>query len=158
MHVTLRLLCICPCPVGGLSLLNEDGDIRVFFPKNSFVTNTKLTRTNTPRSGTNTNVFGNDHIVCYGSDPQATQVIWHNSSGGQLEICVKDLNLAPCVFCGGRCQRNGGVGVDPQDGVHTDIHMYTNSTSYVNQDLECQVSGGPSEFIGVYLKRGGEFV
>ena len=33
----------------GLSLVNEDGGLRVFFPRNSFVTNTTLTHTNCPR-------------------------------------------------------------------------------------------------------------
>ena len=63
---------------------------------------------------------------------------------------------APCIACGRRCQGNGGVGVDPPLNGHTDIHMYTNSTAYMNQDLECQVSGGQSAFIGVYLINGGE--
>ena len=61
-----------------------------------------------------------------------------------------------CLACGGRCQGNGGVGVDPQDMVHRDIHIYTDSTAYVNQDLECRVSSDQSAFIGVYLINGGE--
>ena len=132
-------------------MLNEDGALRVFFPWNSFVPNTTLTRTNSPRSIVNGNGVGNDHIVCYGGST-TVQVTWHNSNGGQLESCA-----APCGDCGGRCIRNGGVNADPQDNVHTDIHMYTDSTTYVNQDLECRLSGGPSAFIGVYLKSGGEF-
>ena len=32
----------------------------------------------------------------------------------------------------------------------TDIHMYTNIPAYVNQDLECRVSGGKSAFIGMH--------
>ena len=100
---------------------------------------------------------GNDHIVCYGhgstgSTQMQTFVRWHNSRGGQLEAC-----LTPCMDCGELCQNNGGVGVDPQDNIHTDIHMYTDSPSYVNQDLECQVSNGTSAFIGVYLNNEGEF-
>ena len=156
VQVTVFLLCICPSPIGGLSLLNEDGDLRVFFPRNSFVTNTTLTHTNTPRSGHNTTMFGNDHIVCHGGDAEAEQVTWHNSSGGELLVCHGYTGPAPCKACGSRCIRNGGVGVDPQDSVHTDIHMFTDSHSYVNQDLECQESSGPSAFIGVYLKDGGE--
>ena len=142
--------CDLTAPIGGLSLLNEDGDLRVFFPRNSFVTNTTLTHTNSPRhSG---GVVGNDHMVCDGGSTTTLQVTWHNSNGAQLEACA-----TPCMDCGGRCIRNGAVGVDPQDGVHTDIHMFTDSNGYVNQDLECQVSSGPSAFIGVYLKNGGEF-
>ena len=142
----------------GLSLLNEDGDLRVFFPKNSFVTNTTLTHTNSPRVQSQGAPAGNDHIVCYGGSTQAAQVIWHNSNGGQLVVCqignpVRD---APCLDCGGHCQRNGAVGVDPPLNGHTDIHMYTDSAAYVNQDLECRVSGGQSAFIGVYLEDGGE--
>ena len=121
----------------------------MFFPRNSFVTNTTLTRTNSPRQ--NVGVPGNDHIVCYGGSTQAAQVTWHSSSGGLLEACPR-----LCGDCGGRCEGNGGVGVDPPLNGHTDIHMYTNSTAYENQDLECRVSGGQSAFIGVYLKDGGE--
>ena len=148
-HLYLSLL------TDGLTLVNEDGALRVFFPSNSFVTNTTLTHTNRPR-GVNT---GNDHIACYGGDPQAAQVTWHNS-GGQLLVCIGDVNYvlgpAPCRECGGRCQANGAVGQDdPVNGL-TDIHMYTDSPAYVNQDLECRVSSGQSAFIGVYLKNGGE--
>ena len=151
------------CPVlyfsvDGLSLLNEDGGFRVFFPNNSFVTSTTLTHTNSPRGG----YTGNDHIACYGGDPQAAQVTWHNSSGGQLLECLDNVGPnnaiapAPCHECGGRCQANGAVGQDSPVNGHTDIHMYTDSPAYVNQDLECRVSGGQSAFIGVYLKNGGE--
>ena len=126
--------------------------MRVFFPWNSFVTNTTLTHTNNPRVQSPGVPIGNDHIVCYGGSPQAAQVTWHNSNGGQLQACV-----VPCLDCGGRCMLNGAVGVDPQDGVHTDIHIYTDSDGYVNQDLECRVSSGQSAFIGVYLRNGGEF-
>ena len=136
--------------VDGLSLLNEDGDLRVFFPRNSFVTNTTLTRTNSPRQ--QGGPVGNDHIVCDGGSTTSLQVAWHNSNGGQLQACA-----SPCIDCGPLCLGNGAVGVDPQDGVHTDIHMFTDSSAYENQDLECRVSGGPSAFIGVYLKNGGEF-
>ena len=64
-----------------------------------------------------------------------------------------------CGDCGGRCVRNGGVGVDKPHLKRTDIHMYTDSPAYVNQDLECRVFGigGQSVFIGVYLKDGGKF-
>ena len=138
----------------GLSLLNEDGELRVFFPRNSFVTNTTVTHTNSPRQ--QGGAVGNDHIVCYGSSTPSLQVTWHNSSGGQLAVCQGFHGPEPCADCGGRCLNNGAVGVDPQVNEHTDIHMYTDSPSYVNQDLECRVSGGPSAFIGVYLKDGGE--
>ena len=158
MQVTALLLCIYPAPVGGLTLLNENGDFRVLFPKNSFVTNTTLTHTNTPRRGLGTTVFGNDHIVCYGGDAEAEQVTWHNSNGRQLGECHDGHNPAPCRDCGGICAGNGAVGVDPPLNGHTDIHMYTNTTAYVNQDLECRESGGQSAFIGVYLKNGGEFI
>ena len=79
------------------------------------------------------------------------QVKWHNSDG-PLEVCA-----TPCIACGGRCVRNSGVGEDqPVNGL-SDIHLFNTSTAYVNQDLECRVSGGQSAFIGVYLKNGGEF-
>ena len=125
----------------------------MFFPNNSFVTNTTLTHTNSPR-GPEGHLRGNDHIVCYGSSQIATTVTWHNSSGVRLEDCGE-----PCRDCGDRCARNGGVGVDKPLIRHTNIHMYTNSTAYVNQDLECRVygPGGRSAFIGVYLKDGGKF-
>ena len=124
----------------------------MFFPRNSFVTNNTLTSTNTSRGIA---AVGNDHIVCYGGSTQVAQVTWHNSSG-LLQICRNDRGIAPCGDCGSLCQGNGGVGVDPQDNEHTDIHMYTNSTAYVNQDLECRVSYGQSAFIGVYLINEGE--
>ena len=101
-------------------------------------------------------MVGNDHIVCYGGSTQAAQVTWHNSNGELLVVCRDDTGSAPCGDCGGKCAGNGGVGVDPPLNGHTDIHMYTNSTAYENQDLECRVSGGQSAFIGVYLKDGGE--
>ena len=145
--------------IDGLSLFNEDGGLRVFFLRNSFVTNTTLTHTNSPRTAGG--ATGNDHIACYGGDPQAAQVTWHNS-GGQLLECRdifrpgNTVGPAPCRECGGRCVANGAVGQDGPVNGHTDIHMYTDSTGYVNQDLECRVSGGQSAFIGVYLKNGGE--
>ena len=143
--------------IGGLSILNEAGGLRVFFPRNSFVTNTTLTHTGRPRSETPGGPAGNDHIVCYGGSTQAAQVTWHNSSGGPLSVCHVHDGPATCTDCGGLCQGNGGVGVDPPLNGHTDIHMYTNSIAYVNQELECQVSGGQSAFIGVYLVKGSEF-
>ena len=133
--------------IDGLSILNEDGGLKVFFPNNSFVTNSTLTHTNTPRNG------GNDHIVCYGTGQFSTTVVWRNSSGERLEQC-----LQTCQGCGTICRRLGGVSVDPSLHKHTHIHMYTNSNAYVNQDLECRLleSGGLSSFIGVYLKDEGE--
>ena len=116
------------CPVlyfsvDGLSLLNEDGGLRLFFPRNSFVTNTTLTHTDSPR--TEGGAVGNDHIACYGGDPQAAQVTWHNS-GGQLHECRdvvgpnNAIGPAPCGDCGGRCVANGAVGQDgPVNG-----HIY----------------------------------
>ena len=108
-------------------------------------------------------MVGNDHIACYGGSQQAARVTWHNS-GGQLLECLDNVDFnshiepAPCRDCGGRCQANGAVGQDGPVNGHTDIHMYTNSTAYVNQDLECRVSGGQSAFIGVYLKNQGELM
>ena len=129
----------------------------MFFPNNSFVTNTTLTHTNSPRVESPGLPAGNDHIVCYGGSTHAAQVTWHNSStSGLLQICRKDRSIAPCGDCGPLCRGNGGVGVDPPLNGHTDIHMYTDSTAYMNQDLECRVSGGQSAFIGVYLINGGE--
>ena len=139
----------------GLSLVNEDGGLRVFFPKNSFVTNTTLTHTNTPRQFPGSPALGDDHIVCYGGNLQAglDLVPWYNNGGTrQLSACA-----TPCIDCGGLCIGNGGISVDPPLNGQTNIHMYTNVPSYVNQDLECRVSVGQSAFIGVYLKNGGEF-
>ena len=141
-------------PLDGLSLVNEDGDLRVFFPRNSFVTNTTLTHTNSPRMAGG--ATGNDHIVCYSDSLPAGlgQVPWYNNGGArQLLPCI-----IPCGDCGGRCVGNGGVGVDPPLSGLTDIHMYTDSSGYVNQDLECQAPNGLSAFIGVYLESGGEMV
>ena len=148
MECTNSILVVLTIPIDGLSLLNEDGGLSVFFPNNSFVTNTTLTHTNTPRDG------GNDHIVCYGMGQFTTAVTWRSSSGERLAQCDQI-----CQGCGKRkCQRNGGVNVDPTLLKNTHIHMYTNSSAYVNQDLECRLkgSGGSSLFIGVYLKDGGE--
>ena len=126
----------------------------MFFPRNSFVTNTTLTHTNSPRGLSEERLRGNDHIVCHGSREHATSVLWRNSHGVMLEDCGE-----PCRDCGGRCARNGGVGVDMPLIRYTHIHMYTNSFAYMNQDLKCQVygPGGKSAFIGVYLKNGGKF-
>ena len=126
----------------------------MFFPRNSFVTNTTLTHTNKPRGQNEGEVHGNDHIACYGSFQGVTTVTWHNSSGGKLQNCS-----APCRDCGSRCVRNGGVGVDKPLLRNTSIHLYTDSTAYMNQDLECQFFNGvgPKAFIGVYLKDGGKF-
>ena len=76
---------------------------------------------------------------------------WHNGDG-PLEDCGR-----PCKACGGNCLRNSGVGEDSPVNGRSDIHLFTTSSAYVNQDLECRVSGGQSAFIGVYLKNGGEF-
>ena len=140
--------------IDGLSLLNDDGGLRVFFPRNSFVTNTTLTRTNSPRGQTEGVVHGNEHIVCYGSYQSVTIVSWHNRNGVQLENCG-----GLCLNCGSRCVHNGGVGVDMPLIRRTHIHIYTDSTAYVNQDLECTVFDirGPTASIGVYLKDGGEY-
>ena len=137
----------------GLSLLNEEGGLKVFFPNNSFVTNTTLTHTDSPRGESQGAPRGNDHIVCYGMSQFTTRVIWRNSNGSDLEDCGE-----PCRDCGSRCVRNGGVGKDSPLLRFTRIHMYTNSTAYVNQDLECRLygQGSSSIFIGVYLKDGGE--
>ena len=137
----------------GLSLLNEEGGLKVFFPNNSFVTNTTLTHTDSPRGESQGAPRGNDHIVCYGMSQFTTRVIWRNSNGSDLEDCGE-----PCRDCGSRCVRNGGVGKDSPLLRFTHIHMFTNSTAYVNQDLECRLygQGSSSIFIGVYLKDGGE--
>ena len=143
-------------PLDGLSLVNEDGGLRVFFPRNSFVTNTTLTHTNSPRQLSGSTALGDDHIVCYGGSLQAGlgQVPWYNNDGSrQLEACFE-----ACQDCGGRCIDNGAIGVDPPLSGQTNIHMYTNVASYVNQDLECRALNGLSAFIGVYLKNGGELV
>ncbi len=140
-------------PKVGLSFLNVDGGLGVFFPTNSFVTNSTLT--NTTKSGRPAG--GNDHIACYGGDPNAAQVTWHNSSGGPLAVCQGGPNNpVPCTSCGSVCVGNGAVGLDPPQQGHTDIHMFTD-INYKNQDLQCRVnvSGGQSAFIGVYLKDGG---
>ena len=134
-----------------MSFLNEDGGLSVFFPNNSFVTNSTLTKT--AKSGRPTG--GNDHIACYGGDPTAAQVTWHNSNGGEIVVCGGGTPV-PCEFCGSVCGRNGAVGLEPQQQGHTDIHMFTDDINYVNQDLQCRVNGGQSAFIGVYLKDGGE--
>ena len=137
-----------------MSLLNEDGGLKVFFPNNSFVTNTTLTHTNSPRGKSVGAPRGNAHIVCYGSYRRhATTVTWHNSSGVRLIDCG-----ARCEDCGDNCVHNGGVAVDRPCLRHTHIHMYTDSAAYVNQDLECKLFAGhgPTAFIGVYLKDGGE--
>ena len=153
--------CACCClftlaPTDGLSFLNEDGGLRVFFPRNSFVSNTTLTNTNTPR-----NMFqvdnGNDHIACYGGNPKSAQVTWHNSGGGTLELCRSGTTPVPCEGCGPTCERNGAVGVDPSLNGHTSIHLFTDDPNYVNQDLQCRVNGDQSAFIGVYVMNGGGF-
>ena len=93
--------------IDGMALINEDGGLGVFFPNNSFVTNTTLTNTNTPRS----DVY--DHIARYGGDPLGAQVTWHNS-GGPLQGCVDGFGqIALCFSCDPICQGNGAVGVDP---------------------------------------------
>ena len=136
--------------IDGVALLNDDGGVEVFFPDNSFVTNTTLTHTNTPRED------GEDHIACYGGDPLDAQVTWHNSSGPLQGCRNRNGQLLPCESCGLICQGNGAVGVDLPLNGSTDIHMFTTISAYVNQDLECRVNGGQSAYIGVYLRGGGE--
>ena len=157
--------CVCCClftlgPTDGLSFLNEDGGLKVFFPRNSFVTNTTLTSTNTPRDSFPDTGIGNDHIACYGGDPQAAQVTWHNSGGGPLELCLSgppNPQPIPCIGCGASCERNGAVGVDPSLNGHTSIYLFTDDPNYVNQDLQCRVNVGQSAFIGVYVMNEGGF-
>ena len=141
-------------PTDGLSLMNDAGGLSVFFPNNSFVINTTLTHTNSPRGERHGAPRGNDHIVCYGDGRHTTRVTWSNSSG-LLEECPQ-----PCRVCGDRCVRNGGVGADPALHRRTHIHMYTALRAYVNQVLECRTFGRASSsiFIGVYLKDGGEYI
>ena len=127
----------------------------MFFPRNSFVTNSTLTHTDSPRLGGGDNpANGNDHIVCYGGDPEAAQVTWHNTSG-PLYPCGGFVNPQPCQGCGTLCRYNAAVGPDFSLTGRTSIHIYTESPAYGNQDLECRVSGGQSAFIGVYLVNGG---
>ena len=154
--------CVCCClftlaSTDGLSFLNEDGGLKVFFPRNSFVTNTTLTHTNNPLDSFPDRGIGNDHIACYGGDPQAAQVTWHNSSGGALAHCIHEGTPVPCEGCGPTCENNGAVGVDPSLNGHTSIHLFTVNSNYVNQDLQCQVNGGQSAFIGVYVMSEGGF-
>ena len=78
-------------------------------------------------------------------------MVYNNGGTRQLPACD-----TPCIDCGGHCIGNGGVGVDPPLNGQTDIHMYTNVDSYVNQDLECRAPNGLAAFIGVYLESGGE--
>ena len=102
---------------------------------------------------------GNDHIACYGGGPQGPQVTWHNG-GGPLKGCKNvEGNLLCCEKCGPICIENGGVGVDPPLNGSTDMHMYTGSGDYMNQELICKISGGHLALIGVFLKliNGGEF-
>ena len=150
--------CVCCClftlgPTDGLSFLNENGGFKVFFPRNSFVTNTTLTNTNSSRP-----TGGTDHIACYGGDPNAKEVTWHNSSGGSLPVCNVNGDPVACVGCGPTCQRNGAVGVDAPLNGRTNIHIFLTLSAYKNQVLQCRVNvpGGQSAFIGVYLKNGGE--
>ena len=126
----------------------------MFFPKNSFVTNTTLTKTT--KSGRPNG--GDNHIACYGGDPNAAQVTWHNSSGGPLTVCVDGDGPRACLACGPSCQRNGAVGVDAPLNGRTNIHFFLTLSAYKNQDLQCRinVSGGQSTFIGVYLNDEGE--
>ena len=72
-------------------------------------------------------------------------------------VRTANYNPSPCGICSLFCQGNGGVGVDPPLNGHTDIRMYTDSTAYMNQDLECQVSSGPSAFLRMYLVNRGQF-
>ena len=140
----------------GVSFLNEDGGLSVFFPRNSFVTNTTLTHTNNPRSGVPQAGIGNNHIVCYGG---TGEVAWHNITG-PLQTCVSEdgQRFSPCGGCGSICTNNGGVGLDPRRGGHTNIHMFIDSTGCRNQDLQCRVvRSRKSAFIGVYLKNGGGY-
>ena len=126
----------------------------MFFPNNSFVTNTTLTKTtNNPRPP-----GGNDHIACYGGDPQAAQVTWHDSSGGPLAVCNLNGDPRACTGCGPSCQINGAVSVDAPLNGRTNIHFFLTLQAYKNQVLQCRVNvpGGQSAFIGVYLKDGGE--
>ena len=102
---------------------------------------TPHTHTNYPPSD------GNDHIACYGGDPQGPQVTRHNR-GGRLKGCgnVEGKHLC-CEPCGPICIENGDVGVDPPLG------------DYMNQELICKIPGGHLALIGVFLKliNGGEF-
>ena len=109
----------------------------MFFPRNSFVTNTTLTHTNAPRNRFPSTGIGNDHIACYGGDPNAAQITWHNSSGGPLLLCVSGTTPVPCEGCGPNCENNGAVGVDPSLNGHTSIYLFTDDPNYVNQDLQC---------------------
>ena len=128
----------------------------MFFPRNSFVTNTTLTHTNSPRRGApDRPADGNDHIACYGGNPEAKDVAWRNTSG-PLAPCGGFANPLPCGACGSLCQYyNAAVGLDPPLNGRTSIHIYTEAPGYRNQDLECRITGGLSAFIGVYLKDGG---
>ena len=154
-------VCVCCClftlaPTDGLSFLNENGGLKVFFPRNSFVTNTTLTHTNTPRNMDPSAGTGRDHIACYGGDPNAAQVTWHDSSGQALVVCGGTTTPVLCQSCGNICDNNGGVGVDPPLNGTTTIHLFTDDT-FMNQDLQCRVNGDQSAFIGVYVKNGGGF-
>ena len=121
-----------------VALLNDDGGVGVFFPNNSFVTNTTLTHTNTPPTG------GNDHLACHGA-----QVKWYNRRQ-QLRECTSKGFATRCELCGSICIENS-MG-------HANIHIFTGSSGYMNQELLCRVSSGQSAFIGVFLKNGGGYM
>ena len=139
-----------PYSIEGLSFLNENGGLRVLFPNNSFVTNELLTNTNTPRG------LADDHIACYGGDPNAAQVTWHNSSGPLVPCRDGNEDPVACTGCGGVCKGNGAVGVDAPVNGRNSIHFFLTLPVYKNQVLQCRVDGGQSAFIGVYLMNGGE--
>ena len=105
-----------------------------------------------PRMENSLHIPGDDHIVCYGGDPGAAQVTWHSTSQ-QLVTCGGN-SPTLCLSCGGICQGNGGIGQDPPLNGSTSIFIYTNSSGYRNQDLQCR-AGGQSAFMGVYLVDGG---
>ena len=133
--------------IDGVALLNDDGGVGVFFPNNSFVNDTTLTNTTRPPAG------GNDHFGCYGA-----HVTWHNHRQ-QLRVCTSAQGFATrCVLCGSICIENDGVGLDPPLNGHANIHIFTGSSGYMNQELFCRISSGQSAFIGVFLKNGGGYM
>ena len=62
---TLNLVSFHSFHIDGLSLLNKDGGLNVYFPNNSFVTNSTLTHTNSPRGERQGAPRGNDHIFFF---------------------------------------------------------------------------------------------
>ena len=137
-------------PADGLSLSSlQNTKPPTFFPRNSFITNATLV------DESRLDTIGT--VRCYGGNPTEFDVAWYRGDSSELHHCPCRRFCYCRRYCASQCQSNGVIQYDVSTPGVAVIHVLTeasahNSSNFLNQDLECQVTNGPAAFLGVYFR------